>query len=136
MLPFLAVGVLLALGSAAALNTLALGEDVARSLGQNIAWTRALGVLAITLLTGSAVAACGPIAFLGLVVPHLARRMTGADYRWLMPYGALLGAILLLGADVAGRVLTSDDLEVGIMLALLGAPAFVVLVRRRGTARL
>lgn len=136
VLPFLVVGLVLAVIGTASLNTLALGEDVATSLGLNVPRTRALGILAITLLTGSAVAACGPIAFLGLVVPHLARKITGPDYRWLVPYSALLGAILLLTADVLGRVISSDSFEVGIMLAVIGAPVFIVLVRRRGLARL
>lgn len=136
VLPFVVVGLAMALVSGPALNTLALGEDVATSLGQNVRRTRALGVVAITLLTGSAVAACGPIAFLGLVVPHLARRVVGPDYRWLVPYAAVMGAILLLAADVLGRVITSDNFEVGIMLAVLGAPVFVAIVRRRGMARL
>jgi iron complex transport system permease protein len=136
VLPFLVAGLILAVVGTSSLNTLALGEDVATSLGLNVPRTRALGVLAITLLTGSAVAACGPIAFLGLVVPHLARRLTGPDYRWIVPYSAVLGAILLLAADVLGRVVSSDSFEVGIMLAVIGAPVFVALVRRRGLARL
>lgn len=136
VLPFLVVGLALAVAGSSALNTLALGEDVATSLGLDVRRTRALGVLAITLLTGSAVAACGPIAFIGLVVPHLARRIVGPDYRWLVPYAGLLGAILLLAADVLGRVISSDTFEVGIMLAVLGAPVFVALVRRRGLVRL
>lgn len=134
--PFLALGLLLALVNTAGMNTLALGEDVAVALGQNVRRTRVVGVLAITLLTGAAVAACGPIAFLGLVVPHIARAVTGPDYRWLVPFAGLLGAILLLLADVAGRLLSDDSLEVGIMLALVGAPVFIYLVRRKGLARL
>lgn len=134
--PFLVLGLLLALAGTTGLNTLALGEDVATALGQRVLLTRTLGVLAITLLTGSAVAACGPIAFLGLVVPHLARAITGPDYRWLVPFSALLGAILLLAADVAGRVLTGDSFEVGILLALVGAPVFILLVRRKGLSKL
>jgi iron complex transport system permease protein len=134
--PFLVVGLLLAVMNSPGLNTLSLGADVATSLGQNLRRTRVLGVLAITLLTGSAVAACGPIAFLGLIVPHLARAVTGPDYRWLVPFAALLGAVLLLLADVLGRILSGDTFEVGIMLAVIGAPVFIVLVRRRGLARL
>lgn len=136
VLPFLAVGLLLAFATTSSLNTLALGEDVATTLGQDVRRTRALGVLTITLLTGSAVAACGPIAFLGLVVPHLARRLVGPDYRWLVPVAAVLGAVLLLAADVLGRVLSSDAFEVGLLLAVLGAPVFIVLARRGGMARL
>ncbi|WP_020668755.1 FecCD family ABC transporter permease [Amycolatopsis nigrescens] len=136
ILPFLLVGLLLAMINTPGLNTLSLGEDVATSLGQHVRRTRALGIVAITLLTGAAVAACGPIAFLGLIVPHLARAITGPDYRWLVPCSALLGALLLLSADVLGRVLSGDNLEVGIMLAVVGAPVFVFLVRRKGLTRL
>ncbi len=134
--PFLLLGLALAVINTRGLNTLALGEDVATALGQRVARTRVLGVTAITLLVGAAVAACGPIAFLGLVVPHLARAVTGPDYRWLVPVSALLGAVLLLGADVLGRVLTGDSFEVGILLAIVGAPVFIVLVRRKGLARI
>ncbi|NUT90451.1 MAG: iron chelate uptake ABC transporter family permease subunit [Saccharothrix sp.] len=136
ILPFLAAGLVLAVVNTPGMNTLALGEDVATALGQRVARTRVLGVVAITLLVGSAVAACGPIAFLGLVVPHLARAVTGPDYRWLVPFSALLGAVLLLVADVLGRVLTGDSFEVGILLAIIGAPVFIVLVRRKGLARI
>ncbi|MGC7095259.1 FecCD family ABC transporter permease [Amycolatopsis lurida] len=136
LLPFLLLGLVLAVVNTPGMNTLALGDDVARALGQRVGATRALGVVAITLLVGAAVAACGPIAFLGLVVPHLARAITGPDYRWLVPFSALLGAALLLAADVLGRVLTGDSFEVGILLAILGAPVFIVLVRRKGLARI
>ncbi|AXB43342.1 FecCD family ABC transporter permease [Amycolatopsis albispora] len=136
VLPFLLLGLVLAVVNTPGMNTLALGEDVATALGQRVGRTRALGVVAITLLVGAAVAACGPIAFLGLVVPHLARAVTGPDYRWLVPFSALLGAALLLAADVLGRVLTGDSFEVGILLAILGAPVFIVLVRRKGLARI
>jgi iron complex transport system permease protein len=129
---FVAAGTLLALVSAPGLNALSLGEDVARALGQPVWLTRLLGAAAITLLAGAAVAACGPITFLGLVVPHLARALTGPDYRWLLPCSALLGAIVLLVADVVGRVVAAPgELAVGIVLAFIGAPFFVALVRRR-----
>lgn len=132
LVPFVAVGAAAALASGPGLNALALGEDVARALGQSLRRTRLLGLAAITLLAGSAVAACGPITFLGLVVPHLARALTGPDHRWLLPSSALLGATLLLVADVVGRVVAAPgELAVGIVLAFVGAPFFVVLVRRR-----
>jgi len=132
VLPFLAAGVLLALANAPALNTLSLGEDVARSLGQSVVVTRIVGVAAITLLAGGAVAAAGPIAFLGLVVPHIGRYLGGPDHRWLLPYSALLGAVLMLLADVVGRVVARPgELQVGIVLAIVGAPFFIALVRRR-----
>ncbi|MCK2237786.1 MULTISPECIES: iron ABC transporter permease [unclassified Crossiella] len=132
VLPFLLAGLVLALANAPGLNAVSLGEDVARSLGQRIWLTRALGIAAVTLLTGAAVAACGPIGFVGLIVPHLARAITGPDYRWLLPYAGLIGAVLVLASDVLGRVLARPgELQVGIMLALVGSPFFVVLVRRR-----
>jgi len=132
VVPFLVVGVLLALASAPALNALSLGEDVARSLGQNVRRTRTLGIVAITLLAGGATAACGPIGFVGLVVPHVVRAFTGPDYRWLLPASGLMGAVLLLTADVVGRLVARPgELQVGIVLALVGAPFFIALVRRR-----
>lgn len=137
VLPFLVLGMLLALASTPGLNVLSLGDDVARSLGTNIAATRILGILAITLLTGAATAACGPIAFIGLVVPHVARAITGPDYRWLVPYAGLLGGIMLVTADVIGRVvMRPGELQVGIVLAVFGAPFFIALVRRRKLASL
>jgi iron complex transport system permease protein len=129
---FVWVGVLLALVSAPALNALSLGDDVARSLGFSVRRTRALGIVAVSLLAGAATAMCGPIAFLGLVVPHVVRALTGPDYRWLLPCAGLAGAVLLLAADVLGRVVVRPgELQVGIVLALVGAPFFIALVRRR-----
>ena len=134
---FIVAGVLIALASAPALNALSLGDDVARSLGQSVRRTRVLGVVAITLLAGGATAACGPIAFVGLVVPHLARSLTGPDHRWLLPASALMGAVLLLAADVLGRVVARPgELQVGIVLAIVGAPFFIALVRRKKLASL
>ena len=133
--PFVAAGVVLALVNAPALNLLAFGEDVARGLGTRIASARAVGLGAITLLCGAATAACGPIAFVGLVVPHVVRAFTGPDHRWLIPCSGLLGAALLLTADVLGRVVARPgELPAGIVLALVGAPFFVALVRRQRTA--
>ncbi len=135
--PFLVVGAVLAFGSARALNTLSLGDDVARSLGQKVGLARFAGALAVILLTGAAVAAAGPIGFVGLTVPHVARAISGPDYRWVLPYSALLAPILLLGADIIGRIVARPgELQVGIVTAVLGAPFFVVLVRRRKLAEL
>jgi iron complex transport system permease protein len=132
VLPFLAAGLLLALVNAPALNTLHLGDDVARGLGQRVGLARLTGVAAVTLLTGAAVAVTGPIAFVGLVVPHVARSFTGPDHRWLLPYAGLLGALLLVASDVIGRVLARpSELPVGLVLAFVGGPFFVALVRRR-----
>ncbi|MFC4007937.1 FecCD family ABC transporter permease [Nonomuraea purpurea] len=137
VMPFILVGLVLAMINAPGLNALSLGEDVARSLGQNIAMTRAVGVAAVTLLSGASVAACGSLAFVGLIVPHMARPLSGTDHRWLLPYSGLIGAALLLLADVIGRVVAPPgELEVGVVLALIGAPFFVALVRRRKPVRL
>ncbi|WP_433218800.1 FecCD family ABC transporter permease [Microtetraspora malaysiensis] len=137
VLPFIAAGLVLALANAPGLNALSLGEDVARSLGRNVTATRALGITAVTLLTAGAVAACGALAFVGLIVPHLARALSGPDHRWLLPYSGLLGAAALLLADVVGRVVARPgELEAGVVLALIGAPFFVALVRRRKPVRL
>jgi iron complex transport system permease protein len=135
--PFIALGLVLAQLNAPALNLLGLGEDVARGLGQRIWLARLVGLLAITLLAGAGTAACGPIAFVGLVVPHAVRAVTGPDHRWLVPCSALAGAVLLLTADVVGRVVARPgELQVGIVLALIGAPFFIALVRRRATVSL
>jgi iron complex transport system permease protein len=132
VLPFLAAGLLLAAVNAPVLNTLQMGDDVARGLGARIGLARTCGVAAITLLTGAAVAVTGPIAFVGLVVPHVARAITGPDHRWLLPYAGLLGAVLLVLADVIGRVVVRPaELPVGLVLAFVGAPFFIALVRRR-----
>ncbi|MFC8868712.1 FecCD family ABC transporter permease [Streptomyces sp. NPDC057148] len=128
---FIALGLLLALSTLPAINLLNLGDDVARGLGLNIARSRTVGIVAVTLLAGAATAACGPIAFLGLMVAHVARYLTGPDYRWLVPYAGLLGAVVLLVCDIAGRlVVRPGELDAGIVVSLLGAPFFAVLVWR------
>jgi len=135
--PFVVTGAVLAFASARLLNALALGDDVARSLGQRVQIARATSAAGVILLVGAATAAAGPIAFVGLAVPHLARTLTGPDHRWVLPYSAVLGAVLLLGSDVVGRVLARPaELQVGIVTALVGAPFFIALVRRRRTAEL
>ena len=128
---FIAVGLVLALITLPAINLLNLGDDVARGLGVNIALSRTVGITAITLLAGAATAACGPIAFLGLMVAHVARYLTGPDYRWLVPYAGLLGAIVLLVCDIVGRlVVRPGELDAGVVVSLLGAPFFAALVWR------
>jgi iron complex transport system permease protein len=135
VLPFLLVGTVLALGSARALNALALGEDVARSLGQRVGVARAVAALSVVILSGASVAAAGPIVFIGLTIPHVARAICGPDHRWLLPWSLVLGPILLLGADVIGRLVARPgELQVGIVTAVVGAPVFVALVRRKRLA--
>ncbi|MGW2744325.1 FecCD family ABC transporter permease [Streptomyces sp. NPDC001450] len=137
VLPFLAVGTVLALALARPLNAVAMGDDTARALGASLARTRTLAMLAATVLCGAATAACGPIVFVGLMVPHVVRSFTGPDLRWILPYATVLSPVLLLGADVIGRVVARpSELQVGIVTAIIGGPVFVLLVRRRRTAQL
>lgn len=135
--PFLAAGMILALATARLLDGLSMGDDVARALGQRIGLSRGMAGLAAVILAGASTAAAGPIAFVGLTVPHVARAITGPGYRWILPYSMLLAPILLLGADVLGRVIAPPgEVQVGIVTAFLGAPFFIALVRRRKLASL
>ena len=110
----------------------ALGEDTGRALGARIGRTRVATAVAVTLLCGSATALAGPIAFIGLTVPHVARYLVGPDQRWVLPISMTLAGSLLLVADTAGRVVTPDrEIAAGIMTAFIGAPVFIALVRRR-----
>jgi iron complex transport system permease protein len=135
--PFLIAGCLLALCLGRVLNTLSLGEDVARGLGANVVLSRGVSAGAVVLLCGSATAACGPIGFVGLTIPHVARMIVGPDYRWVLPYSMVLAPILLLAADIIGRVVARPgELQVAIVTAFLGAPVFIALVRRKKLAEL
>ncbi len=135
--PFIAAGLVLALALARPLNAMALGDDQARALGTRPAATRVLGLAAVTLLCGAATAACGPIVFVGLMVPHMVRSFTGPDLRWVLPYAAVLAPVLLLATDILGRVVARpSELQVGIVTALVGGPLFIRLIRRRRMAHL
>ena len=135
--PFLLVGLALALSLGRVLNVLALGDDVASGLGQNIVIARVVAAIAIVLLCGSATSLAGPIVFVGLVVPHLARRISGPDYRWILPLSLLIGPILLVAADTIGRlVVPPGELEAGLVVAFLGAPVMIALVRATRTGAL
>ncbi|MFC7244140.1 FecCD family ABC transporter permease [Catellatospora aurea] len=128
--PFLIVGLIASLACGRALNGLALGEDTARGLGQRVGLTRAAAFAVVAVLAGAATAACGPVVFVGLIVPHLARFICGPDYRWILPYSMLLAPIVLLLADIVGRVVAAPgELQVGVVLGVLGAPVFVGIVR-------
>ena len=128
--PFIIVGLIASLGFGRALNGLALGEDMAKGLGQRVTRTRLLAFGVVAILAGAATAACGPIVFVGLVVPHVARFLCGPDFRWILPYSMLLSPLLLLLADVLGRVVARPgEVQVGVILAVIGAPVFVVIVR-------
>lgn len=137
VLPFLVAGMVLALALARPLNAMEMGDDTAKALGANLNRTRVLSMLAATVLCGAATAACGPIVFVGLMVPHVVRSFTGPDLRWILPYAAVLSPVLLLGADIIGRMVARpSELQVGIVTAILGGPVFIFLVRRRRTAQL
>ncbi|MFF0086278.1 FecCD family ABC transporter permease [Streptomyces canus] len=137
VLPFLAAGSLLALALARPLNAMEMGDDTAKALGANLNRTRALAMLSATVLCGAATAACGPIVFVGLMVPHIVRSFTGPDLRWILPYATILSPVLLLGSDVVGRLVARPaELQVGIVTAIIGGPVFIFLVRRRRTAQL
>ncbi len=130
-IPFLGLGALIVLASGRILNALALGDDVARGLGQNVALARVVTAVGVVLLCGSATALAGPIGFVGLVVPHAVRYFTGPDYLWILPFSLVVAPALLIAADVVGRVvLLPGEVPAGIMTAMLGAPVFVWLVRR------
>lgn len=131
-LPFLAAGVLLALLVGGPLNVLALGDDRATALGSSVVRTRVATTAAITLLAGSATAVAGPIAFVGLMIPHVARWAMGPDQRWIVAFSLVAAPVLLLASDVVARlVMWPGEVPVGIVTAFLGAPALIVLVRRR-----
>lgn len=135
--PFLVAGIVVAMLLGRALNGLALGDDLAVALGQRVRLTRVVIFVTVALLGGAATAACGPIVFVGLIVPHVARAICGPDYRWILPYTLLLSPVILLSADVLGRVLVSpSELQVGVVLGVLGAPAFIALVRYKNLAQL
>jgi iron complex transport system permease protein len=135
--PFILSGIVLALATSRILDGLALGDDVARGLGMRVQRSRALVGIAAVILAGAATAAAGPIAFIGLTVPHVARALTGPNHRWLLPYSMLLAPIMLIGADIVGRVIAPPgELQVGIVTAALGAPFFIALVQRRKLAEL
>jgi iron complex transport system permease protein len=129
--PFLAVGLVVAAWLAGRLNLLALGDDVARGLGVRLGTTRIATAVAVILLAGTATSLAGPIALLGLAVAHAARGLVGGDYRWTVPLAGVLGAIVLLAADVLGRIVVAPaELEAGIVAAIVGAPVLIALVRR------
>lgn len=132
VIPFLLAGLVLAFCLAPSLNALALGDDLATALGSRVVLTRVLSIVAVTLLCGAATAAAGPIAFVGLMVPHAVRWFVGPHQGWIL-LGTLFAApLLLLTADVIGRsVLRSGELPVSVMTALIGAPVLIALVRRR-----
>ncbi|NKQ51322.1 iron chelate uptake ABC transporter family permease subunit [Amycolatopsis sp. K13G38] len=131
-LPFVLAGAVLAVFCGRVLNGLSMGEDVARSLGMNVTLARVVCAVAVVVLCGTATSIAGPIAFAGLVVPHAARLVTGPDYRWILPYSVLIGPSLLLVSDIVGRLVAQPgELQVGVVTAVIGAPVFILLLRKR-----
>lgn len=129
---FMLIGVVIVLAATGTLNALALGDDAAVGLGVHVARARIVLGIAIILLCGAAVALAGPIGFLGLVVPHAARLVVGGDYRRVVPLALLMGPVLILVADVVGRVIAPPaEVQVGVMTALIGVPVFIALIRTR-----
>ncbi|MFT4042389.1 MAG: iron chelate uptake ABC transporter family permease subunit [Gordonia sp. (in: high G+C Gram-positive bacteria)] len=131
VIPFLGVGLVIAVALAGSLNSIALGDDLAASLGTKVVRTRVFGVVAVTLLAGGATALTGGIGFVGLMVPHVVRWFTGPDQRWIIVYSAFAAPVLVLVADVIGRLIARPgEIEVGIVTAVIGAPVLIALVRR------
>lgn len=130
--PVLIIGALICFLTARGMNSLALGDDVAAGLGENVSRTRAISTVGAVVLCGAATAVAGPIAFVGLVIPHLCRLLVGTDHRWLLPFAAVGGSVLLVVSDVVGRVIARpEEVPVGIVTALIGAPFFIWIVRRQ-----
>lgn len=129
--PYIVIGLILAFMLAKHINILAMGEDMAKGLGQRTGVVKFFALLVIVFLAGSSVAVAGPISFIGLIVPHIVRSIVGSDHRWIIPYSAVLGGILLLLADIGARfVIMPKEVPVGAMTALIGTPFFVYLARR------
>jgi iron complex transport system permease protein len=135
--PIIVVGLLVAIPLGQALNGLTLGEEMARALGQRVGRTRALASLAAVLLAGGAVAAAGPVAFVGLAAPTAVRRLVGNDYRWVLPLAGVYGAVFVVAVDLASRYLfRPEQIPTGIAISVIGAPMFIYLVSRRRLVRL
>ena len=128
--PIIIAGIIGALLISRQITTISLGEDVAAGLGQNTVFVKLIAAVMVVLLAGGAVALAGPIGFVGLIMPHIARFIVGVDYRWIIPYSTVLGAILVTVADIAARIaLRPQEIPVGIMMAFVGAPFFIYLAR-------
>ncbi|WP_030008118.1 iron ABC transporter permease [Picosynechococcus sp. NKBG042902] len=130
VLPYLVVGLLLSLSLGKQITLLSLGQDIAQGLGQNTLVIKILAAVCVLLLAGGSVAIAGPIGFVGLIVPHMTQFLVGTEYRWILPYAAAMGGILLLLADIVARLLFQpQELPVGLVMPLLGAPFFIYLIR-------
>jgi iron complex transport system permease protein len=135
VLPYLVIGWLGSFLMAGQLQTLMLGEDVAKGLGQRTVFVKAMAGLLVILLAGGSVAVAGPIGFVGLIIPHIARYLIGSNMLWMLAYSALIGALLLLGADIGARLIAMPkELPLGVMTAIIGTPFFIY-VARKGLTR-
>ncbi|MCK9923694.1 iron ABC transporter permease [Frankia sp. AgPm24] len=135
--PFILAAAVVALGLGRGLNALALGQDTGQVLGVNVTAVRVASAVTVIVLAGTSTAIAGPIGFVGLAVPHVARLLVGQDNRWVLPYSAVLAAILLIATDLIGRlIIAPSELEVGLVMSFVGAPVFIALCRRRRMGRL
>ena len=133
ILPFIVGAGIVALFLGNSINIFTSGEDIAKGLGQRVLLIKILMSIVIILLAGSSVAVGGSIGFIGLIVPHLVRLLVGIDYRWIIPYCAVCGGILLLLSDVIARlVIIPEEMPIGVMTALIGVPFFISIARRAG----
>jgi iron complex transport system permease protein len=131
VLPYLAIGWILALLTSVKINVLSMGEDVAKGLGLNTVLIKIVIGLIVILLAGGSVAVAGPIGFIGIIIPHLTRYIVGIDHRWVIPFAGLLGAVLLIAADIASRyMLMPREVPVGVMTAIIGVPFFIYIARK------
>ncbi|ATP39743.1 iron-siderophore ABC transporter permease [Solibacillus sp. R5-41] len=131
VLPFLVPAIVISLFIGKAMNIFGSGDDVAKSLGQNVGLLKILMGVLIIVLAGGSVAVVGSVGFIGLIVPHIAKGLVGTDYRWTLPFSALLGAALLIGADILARFLISPmEVPIGVMTAFIGGPFFIYLAKK------
>ncbi len=133
VLPWIITGLILSIFISRSLSILSLGEEVAGGLGQNVKVIKAFAALIVFILVGSAVSICGPIGFIGLIIPHITRYLIGVDYRWVIPCSAILGGLLLAGADAMARLVNPPfETPVGVITSLIGVPFFLYLARKGG----
>ncbi|MFF2885730.1 FecCD family ABC transporter permease [Paenibacillus sp. NPDC057967] len=132
-IPFAVVGLALAVGLSRSITVMSLGDDVSAGLGQRTVLVKGLAILSVVILTGVAVALAGKIAFVGLIIPHIARFLTGVDYRWIIPVSGVLGALFLALCDVLSRFINQPfETPIGVVTALFGVPFFLYLIKTRG----
>ncbi len=132
ILPYFLIGIILSLVLARQITILSLGEETAQGLGINTLWVKVLTMFCVILLAGASVALAGPIGFIGLIMPHIVRFLVGNDYRWILPFSMIGGAILLLNADIMARlIIKPQEVPVGLILPIVGAPFFIYLIRKR-----